>query len=953
MSYSPSTSNTITGDGSNGGSGSSGELLLNGDLGFSVSVVGNIDPLNSPYAGGSANLFQPDNGFGQGNGGSFFVPTVFPSASSHGSSSGGSTGGGTVQTVVGTASAGLVIDIVYDSSVTSLATATKNALEGAVNTAVQYLESIFTNHTTITLDIGYGEIAGSAMASNALGESEAYWYTESYSQVKGILQAENAPGASTLPATSPFKGTIVTSLAQAQALGLASSGGTDGYIGISSAYPMDYTTATPASNAYYLVGILEHEMTEDMGRVSWLNYQPTYYSIADLYRYSSSGVRDLTTGGTGSTAYFSINNGATNFGTWNNQVSNGDLADWYPAGPAPGGYDAFNDYSNSGVVNAVSANDITLMEALGWTVAPAATGPAIISIAESPSTGDLSQGKTVTITLGLNETMTVTGAPTLTLNNGAMASYTSGSGSSSLVFTYAVGASDNNVSSLAVTAINLTGATIEDSGSNSLNPSVSGLTQTGPQIDTTTPAITSIAESPSTGDVGIGKTVTITLDFNEAVNVTGKPTLALNDGGTATYSSGSGSSALVFTYTVVAGNSNVSSLTVSSVDGGTIEDGAGNIATLSLPATQTGPLIDATVPVVSSVVAAPPSGVEGLGKTIAFTVTMSEAVTVTGTPTLTLSDGAVATYVSGSTTTALVFDYTVATGQYAQTLGITGVNLSGATIHDVAGNAAVLTGADTSFAGLTIDATIPVAPAVRAHDTLGGSLTAQPSVLASASDADTSDLLTVSAVDGTVGDVGKSVTGSYGSLTLNSDGSYSYANSNSTAVTAAGGVAVDIFSYTVSNGDGGTASSTLSVVITNSSETYIGGTSGVKLTGGTGSYVIDGGAGSDTLTAGKGAQVLIGGPGDTLTANTASGSSDMFVFASGFGKDTITNFSTSADKIQLSHAEFANFAAVQADAHQSSSHGTYTTTITYDANDIITLTGVQLSHLTSSDFIFA
>jgi hypothetical protein len=32
---------------------------------------------------------------------------------------------------------------------------------------------------------------------------------------------------------------------------------------------------------------------------------------------------------------------------WNNQISNGDLADWYPLGPAPGGNDAFNDYWRS------------------------------------------------------------------------------------------------------------------------------------------------------------------------------------------------------------------------------------------------------------------------------------------------------------------------------------------------------------------------------------------------------------------------------------------------------------------------------------------------------------------------------------------------------------------------------------------------------------------------------
>ena len=64
----------------------------------------------------------------------------------------------------------------------------------------------------------------------------------------------------------------------------------------------------------------------------------------------------------------------------------------------------------------------------------------------------------------------------------------------------------------------------------------------------------SLVESPSSGDLNAGKTVILTLDLNEAVTVTGgTPTLSLNDGGTATYTGGSGTSALTFSYTVAAG----------------------------------------------------------------------------------------------------------------------------------------------------------------------------------------------------------------------------------------------------------------------------------------------------------------------------------------------------------------------------------------------------------------
>ena len=47
--------------------------------------------------------------------------------------------------------------------------------------------------------------------------------------------------------------------------------------------------------------------------------------------------------------------------------------------------------------------------------------------------------------------------------------------------------------------------------------------------------------------------------MSEAVTVAGTPTLSLNDGGTATYIGGSGTSALTFSYTVSASDTAVSS----------------------------------------------------------------------------------------------------------------------------------------------------------------------------------------------------------------------------------------------------------------------------------------------------------------------------------------------------------------------------------------------------------
>ena len=100
------------------------------------------------------------------------------------------------------------------------------------------------------------------------------------------------------------------------------------------------------------------------------------------------------------------------------------------------------------------------------------------------------------MTLNLNEAVTVAGGtPTLTLNDGGTATYTSGSGTNALTFSYTVGAGQNTAA-LAATAVNLNSATITDGAGNAANLSLSGLTQSGPQIDTITPTITSLAESP-------------------------------------------------------------------------------------------------------------------------------------------------------------------------------------------------------------------------------------------------------------------------------------------------------------------------------------------------------------------------------------------------------------------------------------------------------------------------
>jgi hypothetical protein len=100
------------------------------------------------------------------------------------------------------------INITYDPSVANAPVGFKTD----VMAAVQYLESQFTNPVTINIDVGYGEIDGQALAAGNLAESQWSQYVpESYSTVRNILIADGAPGASTLPASSPDQGSLYSS----------------------------------------------------------------------------------------------------------------------------------------------------------------------------------------------------------------------------------------------------------------------------------------------------------------------------------------------------------------------------------------------------------------------------------------------------------------------------------------------------------------------------------------------------------------------------------------------------------------------------------------------------------------------------------------------------------------------------------------------------------------------
>jgi autotransporter-associated beta strand protein len=93
--------------------------------------------------------------------------------------------------------------------------------------------------------------------------------------------------------------------------------------------------------------------------------------------------------------------------------------------------------------------DVTVVAPSGVSAVSAAdqltylTVPVVTGVSSTQAAGAYPAGTAIPIAVAFNEPVTVSGAPQLTLDDGAAANYTSGSGTSTLTFTYVVAAGQN------------------------------------------------------------------------------------------------------------------------------------------------------------------------------------------------------------------------------------------------------------------------------------------------------------------------------------------------------------------------------------------------------------------------------------------------------------------------------------------------------------------------------
>jgi large repetitive protein len=396
----------------------------------------------------------------------------------------------------------------------------------------------------------------------------------------------------------------------------------------------------------------------------------------------------------------------------------------------------------------------------------------VSNVVSSPSSGAEFPGNTITFTLDFSGPVTVTGTPTLTLNDGGTATYAGGSGTSALAFSYTVSSSDSTVSALAITQVNLpNGAAINGAG-NVANLSGALTTfpglqintttpQTGPQINTTVGAWSNLSFPTQTtaftasfdatpsqlgSDIVIGLSPTTAAAYTDLaaiVRFNSSDTIDVRNGSayganvSVPYSAGTSYHFVMVvnpttdTYSVyvtpqggsqIALATNYAFRTEQATD--TSLSDVGEYSTAGSAPVLNFSITPASAPTVTSVATSGRgisngTGDLNAGHTVTFTVAMSGNVTVNttgGTPTLSLNDLGTATYQSGSGTSALTFTYTVAAGQNTSDLAVTAFNLNGATITDGAGNAATMTGVVTNPAGiLQIDTTAPAPPIIANH----------------------------------------------------------------------------------------------------------------------------------------------------------------------------------------------------------------------------------------------
>lgn len=323
---------------------------------------------------------------------------------------------------------------------------------------------------------------------------------------------------------------------------------------------------------------------------------------------------------------------------------------------------------------ATNAVGTTLGSILSFTTPVADTTVPTVSISTSKST--FLPSETITVTITFSESVTAFTIADLAVTGTSSSYYSKSSLTTVSESVYRIDLNPASAQS-GTLILNIASGAAQDL-SNNLSTAA---TQVTLQVDGTAPTVTSVSSNTSNGTYKVGSTIDIRITFSEAVTVSGTPQLTLETGSTdqvINYASGSGSTVLIFNYTIQAGDTSADLTYVSTssltLNGGTIRDAASNDATLTLPTVgASGSLsankalvIDTTAPTLSS--AAINSA--GTSLTLTFNEALSSTTAAITAFSITRTSGGVIS-VSAAVATGSTVTLTISTVYVGDTVTVT------------------------------------------------------------------------------------------------------------------------------------------------------------------------------------------------------------------------------------------------------------------------------------------
>ena len=203
-------------------------------------------------------------------------------------------------------------------------------------------------------------------------------------------------------------------------------------------------------------------------------------------------------------------------------------------------------------------------------------------------------------------------------------------------------------------------------------------------------------------------------------------------------------------------------------------------------------------------------------------------------------------------------------------------------------------------------------------------------VLTNDTDVDAGDTKTVSAVNGSAGNVGASVAGTYGSVVIGSNGAYTFTPNAAANALAAGQTVTDTFTYTMRDAAGATSSTSLTVTITGANDGPVavadaGSVQEDVTTSATGNVLTND---TDVDTGDTKTVSAVGGAAGNVGVSVAGTYGSVVIGASGAYTYTLNNASAGVQALGAGQTATDTFTYTMRDASGATSSSTLTITVT-------------------------